>query len=786
MKRLAVVILVMGFFKFASAQCGSFLNGFEQADAFGLWTNVNARYDTTAYRGNYICHMDASQEYGLGVAIDITDNLANQNTRLSFEAVYRFVDADPDASVVVSISDQSKCYYWSNYPISGLQGEWFKSGFTTTIPADYMPAGATIKIYVWNNRKQVMDIDEARFAVNKAPLPRFLPEHQDFYTAGRGKKVIDGVFYHYVNKTLLLNNSDDIPVTKGLYTVTEAIIADDTVTFFGHQWQQEDNNTFVCATPIGNTKITFREENDGRLYMLTESRYNFDMEIARQALVVPFLDEVTEVYRSNAHTDTMHFQECYYLADNGFSVGKGKNQVSAYHSSCVSSLQLDVVNRAAYFNADYWRDHPLLHYPLDNDTIDYFVDISCRKVTPESVIRSQVELSIGTESGRLPLFMPTFDGFDAAIIFTEHADWTDIRTQRAVLFGNENITDADSATGGFVRYGIPVTKSVFYNNPEGITNEERSKGAFTSEQATLMGCPELLETIEQINKLGFDICLHTPEQYTTQGDNMDEALGFMHEHFNSVSWIDHGYNNTSKHNREDLVCDGLLPESQWYSLSLWRKHGIRYIWNAYYEENTLPQYNFDCNLKQPYPGFGDALPRPQITTLPDGDTTILLWSTPSTFETDSDGNWRYFYSRERLERLARNHDVHITHIYPAWVLQERSFWEYGADSVITARQGFNDAMSLISVMRDEKQLNPTTVARQLGYVEGVRKIRYTIVDRNHITLTNTGDKVGGVTMLFSEMPDFGTKKIQTRQGSDGIVVWFDMDKNESITIKYRR
>lgn len=786
MKRLVVAILVMGFFKIASAQCGSFVNGFEQVDAFGLWNNVNAKYDTSAYSGNYVCHLDASQEYGPGVAIDITEDLANQNVRLSFEAAYRFVDAVTAASMVISISDQSRSYYWSNYPISGSYGEWFKSGFTTTIPADYMPVGATIKIYVWNSRKQVIDIDEARFEMEKAPLPRFLPEHQNVNVAGRGKKVIDGVFYHYVNKTLSLNNSDDIPVTKGLYAVTEAIIAADTVTFFASQWQQEDSNTFVCETPVGNTKITFQNEDGGRLCVSTESRYNLDMEIVRQSLVVPFVDEVTEVYRCNTHTDTTGFQQCYYLADNGFSVGKGKNQVSTYRNSSVSSLQLDVVNRAAYFNADYWRDHPLLHYPLNNDTIDYFVDISCRKVTSESVIRSQVELSISTGAQRLPLFMPTFDGFDAAIIFTEHADWTDIRTQRAVLFGNENITDADSATGGFVRYGIPVTKSVFYNNPDGITNAERSKGVFTSEQATLMGCPELLNTIEQVNRLGFDICLHTPEQYTTQGDNMDEALGFMHEHFNSVSWIDHGYNNTMKHNREDLVCDGLSPESQWYSLPLWRKHGIRYIWNAYYEENALQQYDFDCNFRQPYPGYGDALPRPQITPLPDGDTTVLLWSTPSTFEADSDGNWHHFFSRERLERLARNHDVYITHIYPAWVLQERSFWEYGADSLITARQGFNDAMSLISAMRDEKKLNPTTVARQLDYVEAVRKIRYTILDRNHITLTNTGDKVGGVTMLFGEMPDFGDKEIQTRQGNDGIVVWFDMDKNESLTIKYRK
>ena len=238
MKRLVVAILVMGFFKIASAQYGSFVNGFEQVDAFGLWTNVNAKHDTAAYRGNHVCHIDASQEYGLGVAIDINDELAKQNIRLSFEAAYRFVDADPAASVVVSISDQTKCYYWCSYPISGSQGEWFKSGFTVTIPADYMPVGATIKIYVWNNTKQVMDIDEARFGMEKAPLLRFLPKHQNVDVAGRGKKVVDGVSYHYVNKTLSLNNSDDIPVTKGLYAVTEAIIANDTMTFFARQWRQ--------------------------------------------------------------------------------------------------------------------------------------------------------------------------------------------------------------------------------------------------------------------------------------------------------------------------------------------------------------------------------------------------------------------------------------------------------------------------------------------------------------------------------------------------------------------
>ena len=790
MSRLIVILLIMSFFNIAKAQSGIFVNGFEQRDPFGLWTNVNARYDTTAYRGNHVNHIDATQEYGLGLVIRPVGELAHQNINISYEAAYRYTDSEPNGTVVVSIGNKSKNLYWTNYPTTGgTMGEWFKSGFTTTIPADYIPADAVIKIYVWNNKKSVIDIDEAKIEIKAEPMPRFLPEHQNVEIAGRGNKIVGnqhyGVVYHYVNKTLSLTNTDNVSVTKGIYTVTEAIIATDTMTFFGHQWLPKGDSMFVCTTPIGSTEINFHQGKDGQLKINTQSHYNLEMKIVRQALAIPFVDGVTEVYRNNGLTDTAIFQDCYYLTDNGFSIGKGKNRVSAYHNSKISSLQLDAKNHTAYFNADYWRDHPLLHYPLDNDTIDYFVDVSCREVNEQSVMASTIELNIGTDANRIPVFMPTSDGFDAAIIFTEHADWTDIRTQRAVLFGNENITQADSAVGGFVYYNVPVTKSVFYNNPDSITNEERSGGAFTSEQASLMGNTELLNTIGQINEKGFDICLHTPEQYTTQDNNMDEALAFMHEHFNSVSWIDHGYNNTLKHNREDLVCDGLLPESPWYSLPLWRKHGIRYLWNAYYEENPLPQYDFDCNLMHPYPGFGDALPRPQVTTLPDGDTTVILWSTPSTYETDSDGGWNYFFSRERLERIADNHDVFITHIYPAWVLQERSFWEYGTDSLITARKGFNEALSRISDLRSEKRLNTTTIAKQLSYIEGIRKIKYDITNNNHIILTNTGNSIKGVTMLFSEMPDFGTKEIKTRQSSDGIVVWFDMDKNESLTIKYR-
>ena len=57
------------------------------------------------------------------------------------------------------------------------------------------------------------------------------------------------------------------------------------------------------------------------------------------------------------------------------------------------------------------------------------------------------------------------DGIPASMVWTEHADFSDIRTQRAVMFGSEEIVSADSAISGFVGHGIPVTKSVFYDNP---------------------------------------------------------------------------------------------------------------------------------------------------------------------------------------------------------------------------------------------------------------------------------------------------------------------------------
>ena len=385
----------------------------------------------------------------------------------------------------------------------------------------------------------------------------------------------------------------------------------------------------------------------------------------------------------------------------------------------------------------------------------------------------------------LPRLMPVWDGYQSAFIFTEHADWTDLRTHRAVLFGNENITKPEDAIGGFYYFNIPVTKSVFYWNPDNVTNEKTSNGLFKGLVASIKTDKEFYKLLKTIKKQGFEICLHSPEVYTTIPDEFPKAMRFMRRQFDTKSWIDHGYNNGPEKNREDMVCDGLLPDSPQYAVDLWKENGVRYLWNAYYEENRMERYNFDSHFVQPFDGFGDALPNRQITTLPNGDKDFLLWSTPSTLEVNEDREWYYYFDSIRLQRLVDQHNVFITHVYPAWSDPHRAFWQYNENGTAVAMPGFNFALSQLAHFRDEKKILPTTIEQYLSYYEKLNSIEYLIIDNKTIQLTNPNETIKGLTLLCTKPIVVEGKAIDFRKVDEGYLVWFDLGKNETVTIRYR-
>ena len=758
----------------------SFSNDFENQDEWlQPWFNIHIVADSDTLSGNHICLCDSIHEYGFGFGINAGTDFPRQNIHCHYEVDFRSPDSLLDALIVTSIDGGNKPY-WNAYPLSEFRSDstkWSHIKIDSDFPFDYIGEGK-ITSYIWNKGKQQIFFDNAFLEVGPMAMPSYLPNIEQYkldnekpsnLSAEQDSLFIGLQYYNY---------------WSSLKPVIEYINADgDTI-----------NNPSIAETDIKveilwDHSYTLKNQwdsqpNFGRR-IITETRFKEDVKLLRLAFVLPLPEGEITVYRRNQHIDSLNLQSSYYLDREGFTIKYDGIGYSTYHNTGISSLQLDVENRTACFNIDYWRDHPLIHYPLLPDTSDIFEDISYRNIKKGDVLKGEITIYNSVPED-LPRLMPVWDGYQSVFIFTEHADWTDLRTHRAVLFGNENITKPEDAVGGFCYFDIPVTKSVFYWNPDNVTNEKTSKGLFTGLVASIKTDKEFYKLLKTIKKQGFEICLHTPEIYTTIPNEFPKAMRFMKRNFGTVSWIDHGYNNGPDKNREDLICDGLLPDSPQYAAKLWKKNGVRYLWNAYYEENRMENMLFDGHFVQPYDGFGDALPNRQITTLPNGDKDFVLWSTPATLEVNEDHEWYFYFDSIRLQRLVDQHNVLITHAYPAWSNPWRAFWQFNENDKAVAMPGFNFALSQLARFRDEKKILPTTVEQYLNFYEKLLNVDYQILDNKTISLTNHGSAIHGLTLLCTKPVIVENKPINFRKVDEGYLVWFDLGKNESVTIKLRQ
>ncbi len=791
-----ILLLCTAMFVAFTAKAQIYTNNFENRQEWNApWFNLHIVADSSAAEENHICICDTIHEYGLGFGINAGRDFPNQNVGFKYDFLFK-ADANTQADIVVSIDDSIRNRYWAAYPLANYlndTAEWSQVQLDLNFPFDYISDGS-IKMFVWNKAMEKLVFDDAKLEVKPLHLS-FLPKSDSIVKKEYDKEKCLVLQEDYHDET-------SAPITYPIGMFEEYIIDGDTLQEF-NLFQGNPNYAFARSR-IGSTLMRMTDHRIEPLpthgkRIILDCTLSESCKVLQRTLVIPFIDSTLTVYRRNLHVDTTEFQSEYYLDREGFTIGEGARSFTLYHPSKVSSMQLDATHRIAYINLDYWRDHPLIHYPLCDTIEDYFEDVSCDNIHYVHPDSSEIRLGeiyvakndnhyfivhIGDSIHDLPRIMPVWDGYQSAFIFTEHADWTDIRTHRAVLFGNENITKPEDAVGGFCYYDIPVTKSVFYWNPNNVTNEKTSNGLFKGLVASIKTDKEFYKLLKAIRKQGFEICLHSPEVYTTIPSEFPKAMRFMRKHFGTVSWIDHGYNNGPEKNREDMVCDGLLPDSPQYAAELWKENGVRYLWNAYYEENRMERYNFDSHFVQPYDGFGDALPNRQITTLPNGDKEFLLWSTPSTLEVNDDKDWYYFFDSTRLQRLVDQHNVFITHTYPAWSDPYRGFWEYNENGTAVAMPGFNFALSQAH-FRDEKKILPTTIEQYLSYYEKLNSIEYLIIDNKTIQLTNPNEAIKGLTLLCTKPIVVEGKPIDFRKVDEGYLVWFDLDKNETVTIRYR-
>ena len=747
MKKSFWVLLFPLFWLSLTLQAQTYSNDFENQYTWYLpWLNLNIVADSTAEKENFVCLCDTTSEFGLGFISGCGKEYPKQNISCRYEFLFK-AKTDTKAEIVFSIDDEQDNRYWNAYRLQDFvndTAEWSMMQLNLVFPFDHIGDNGVLKSFIWNKGRETLLFDDALLKIDIYPLPNYLPEieHDSLWNSN-------------------ISAHSFIPLVEFI----------------------NGNGDTISDPSVVEIKINI-EPKDNRISVSTETQFNQDLRLLRLAYIFPLPEGKLNVHRRNHHIDSIHLQPSYYIDREGFIIKSDNLNLGTYHNTGISSLQLDTKNHIACFNVDYWRDHPLLHYPLRTDTSDYFEDISYREIRKGDILKGEFNLYLNVPN-ELPRLMPIWDGYQSAFIFTEHADWTDLRTHRAVLFGSEHITTPENAVGGFCYFNIPVTKSVFYWNPDQVTNFVTSQGSFQGLCASIKTDKEFLKLLKTINGEGFEICLHTPEIYTTIPNKFSKAMRFMRRNFGTVSWIDHGYNNGPSKNREDLVCDGLCPDSPQYAVELWRKNGVRYLWNAYYEENRMETLNFNCHFVQPYDGFGDALPNRQITTLPNGDKDFLLWSTPSTLEVNEDYQWYYYFDSIRLQHLVDQHNVFITHIYPAWTDPWRGFWQYDEKGTIVAMPGFNFALEQLSHFRNEKKILPTTIQEYLSYYEKLLHVDYQILDEGSIQLTNHGDNIEGLTLLCTRPLIIEGKAISSRKVDEGYLTWFDLDKNETVTVIIR-
>jgi hypothetical protein len=547
------------------------------------------------------------------------------------------------------------------------------------------------------------------------------------------------------------------------------------------------------------------------------TRYKLSTIVDREAVVAGFDVPVSQVYRKNRMIDSAHFEPVYWLDRQGVRFGSGPESALIYNTPFVSSLQLDTKRNLLFVNLEYYLDHPFVNIPYQEDGLGRWVDLSKSKYTAGEERSNKFSLYFGSDHKAIPRIMLVPNGYLAGYIFTEHADGGNIKTQRAAYFGSEDITSIEKAEGGFAGHKIPVTKSVFYVDPD------NAKYSSIHDDPDF---PQFLNFLNQLYKSGnCDICLHTPENLNSNRHVLEESIKFMKGQFDSRTWIDHGMYN-GKINRECFSADGLNPDSQYFAADLWNQYDTRYfwspavemirnyslieeakklrllevsehLWSRYLSPEELHNVSFTRALKDMYKRYNDkgelnslksyksnAFPTPLFWLNPTRSGNFYSWVTDYENETDNLSQKKVTVEHKLLDKLISDWGVFIDHGYFVRNSQkDGNLIEKNGKLLINPY--FDNILGLMAHMRDSGDLCITTIRDLLDYWVLTKKISFEYMPYGVIHINNDNNEaIKGLSLVVraktvrinGEIPKF-------RRVGDDTVFWFDISAKQSMSIQ---
>jgi hypothetical protein len=541
--------------------------------------------------------------------------------------------------------------------------------------------------------------------------------------------------------------------------------------------------------------------------------YKKDISIRRESLVATFDIPVSAVFRKNGKVDINEIESEYWLNRGGALFGKGDRSALIYHTSNVSSLQLDSKKNIMFVNLEYFLDHPYINYPLQNDGGGKWTDLSCSYYRSGSERNCQFSIYLGNITKVTPRFLLVPKGYLAGYIFTDHADGDYLQTLRAAYFGAEDISNINDARGGFTAYKIPVTKSVFYFNP--------------IDSSTIPQSTQILDFLDQLFNTGiYDLCLHTPENLNSNRNNLDESIKFMNKRYKTTTWIDHGFYN-GKINRECFVCDGLNRDSKYYAADLWEKYNTRYFWNTAEELKTEPSVhneviklrfrnasvalwshhisskelkdmNFisalvtlvrrlltesEMNTLQPHKG--EACPTPLYWLHPTRTEHFYSWVTDYVKTYNKLSKTKVKKEYNLLCKLLNEWGIFINHGYFTRISPGKDILNKKEGKIIID-PSFDTILKIMAQMRDKGDLYITTIKELLNYWILCENVSFKYLPNGTIDVNNNNDEpIIGLSFAVHEAnvlvngntPNF-------RLVGEDMIFWFNIKARGQMNLKF--
>lgn len=548
-----------------------------------------------------------------------------------------------------------------------------------------------------------------------------------------------------------------------------------------------------------------------QLRFQTKTRFLADTRVDREGLCLHFVQPVTEVFKRNRQRDSTRFQEAYWLDKQGAKFGKGSSCAFLYHTPGLSSLYLETKERLLWCYLDHALDHP----QIGPDATQAYSDESASRYPAGSSYQHHFVLYLGCEPELFPRLTLHPHGHLATYVWTEHACYSDFRLHRALYYGSEDIHKPEAATGGFVKHGIPVTKSVFYANVSGVKNDSQSQ-RFTGPMVAIRDNPEFQRYLQDLHASGlYEICLHCPQPETSTHQEILEAMNFMKQQFDTVSWIDHIW--LKPEGKTEGCCEGFnhsgLTRGSADMREIWKRMNTRYFWNCSLEylpsgrcasKKSLKKDGILAtlqaiawNLKRKlqhrlsvldlfYTYSGDeAQPTPLYWRHPTLYPELVSWPTKKSY---------HVLKREKrhtpaqLRKLIRNWGVCFTHGYPVYIGESNAAWTLDANERVVISPQFDQLLQRLASLRAKGVLHLSLIRDVLDYWTQLEQVTIEYEwERPGVKVCNHGDKeIQGLSLVSARgsVQAEGVAMSSRRHGRETII-WFDLPAGASVRLSAR-